>query len=74
MPAPWFAAGIPPSSKWSNTTPISTVTDKEIKTGLEVTVVGKTEDAIKVAKNHAQIISGFVRTGEVNKEHPKALR
>jgi len=51
-----------------------TVTEKEIEGGLEVRVVGETKDAIKVAKNHAQIISGFVRTGEVHNEHPRVLR
>ncbi len=50
------------------------VTEKEIPGGLEVRVVGKTADAIKVAQNHAAIISGFVRTGEVDKPHPKVLR
>ncbi len=50
------------------------VTGKEIEKGLEVRVVGKTEDAINVAKNHAEIISGFVRTGEIHEKHPKALR
>lgn len=47
----------------------------KIEKGLEVVVKGKTPEAIKVAQNHARIISGFVKEGEKqhHAEHETAL-
>ncbi len=46
-----------------------------IEKGVAVTVEGKTPEAIKVARNHARIISGFVEKGEErhHAEHPAVL-
>lgn len=43
--------------------------------GLKVVVTGKNADAIKVAQNHAKIVSGFAEEGAtaVSREHKKAL-
>lgn len=48
---------------------------KNIAGGVEVTVVGKTPEAIKVARNHAVIVSGFVEKGESQRHatHATAL-
>ncbi len=48
---------------------------KSIKNGLRVTAMGKTDDAVKVARNHAAVISAFVENGwdEHHAEHPAAL-
>ena len=47
----------------------------KIPAGLEVVVTGKTPEAVKVAQNHAKIISGFIENGEVehHARHPAAL-
>ena len=46
-----------------------------LENGVKVTVKGKTPDAIKVAQNHAKIVSGFAKEGQpaVQREHPAAL-
>ena len=51
------------------------ITVKELPHGLRVTAVGKTADAIKVARNHAHVISSFVENGwdKHHAEHPAAL-
>ena len=46
---------------------------KKIEGGMEVRVEGRTDAAVKVARNHASIISDFVETGELYKEHARAL-
>ena len=48
---------------------------KEVENGVEMIAKGKTPDAIKVVKNHAKIISGFVEKGEtqMHESHPRAL-
>lgn len=45
------------------------------KNGLKITVKGKTPEAIKVAKNHANIVSNFAKKGwgEHDVRHPRAL-
>lgn len=47
-----------------------------IKGGVAVSVTGKTPAAVKVAQNHAKIVSGFVERGhtEAQKEHARALK
>ena len=47
---------------------------EELPNGLKVTITGKTPKAIKVARNHAKIVSGFVKKGEdaLHNEHPTA--
>lgn len=51
----------------------STIEIKE--NGVEVTVTGKNEDAVKVARNHARIVSGFAQEGfeALQREHETAL-
>jgi hypothetical protein len=46
-----------------------------IKTGLQVTVIGKTPRAIKVARNHANIVTSFTKEGpaSVQREHPNTV-
>jgi hypothetical protein len=48
---------------------------KEVPGGVEMVVKGKTPDAIKVAQNHARIVSGFVEKGpeQMHASHPRAL-
>ncbi len=47
----------------------------ELDNGLEVRVTGATPAAVRVAQNHARIVSGFVNEGEaaVQREHSRAL-
>ncbi len=49
---------------------------KEIKNGVEVVVTGKTEEGVKVAKNHAKIINGFAKKGmkAVQREHKAVVK
>ena len=51
------------------------VTIAELENGLEVVVEGKTPQAIEVAQNHANIVSGFVDLGfeAVHREHSAVL-
>jgi hypothetical protein len=51
------------------------ITIKKIKNGVQVEAIGKNADAVKVAQNHAKIISGFVKIGESehHAKHPAAL-
>ena len=46
-----------------------------IKNGVSIEAIGKTENAKKVARNHAKIISNFVKRGwkEHDRRHPAAL-
>ena len=48
---------------------------EKLEDGIKVTVKGKTPEAVKVAQNHAKIVSGFVNEGQaaVSREHPKAV-
>lgn len=50
-------------------------TVEKLENGIKVTVKGKTPEAVKVAQNHAKIVSGFVSEGQtaVSREHPKAV-
>lgn len=43
-----------------------------IENGLEVTVTGKTPRAVKIAQNHANIVTSFAKEGlpSVEREHP----
>lgn len=45
------------------------------KTGIRITVIGKTPEAIRVARNHAAVISEFVQDGwkAHDRSHPAAL-
>ena len=47
---------------------------EELPKGLKVTITGKTPEAIKVARNHAAIVTSFVKRGpdEVSKRHKAA--
>lgn len=47
---------------------------EELPKGLKVTVTGKTEKAVKVARNHASIVTSFVKRGakELPEEHDAA--
>lgn len=47
---------------------------EELKNGLKVTITGKNAEAIKVAQNHARIVTKFVEKGtdELHKEHKAA--
>jgi hypothetical protein len=49
---------------------------KILPDGLAVNVSGKNPDSIKVAQNHAKIVSGFVDEGSeaVSRTHPPALK
>ena len=40
-------------------------TIEKLESGLRMTVTGNTPDAVKVARNHARIVSGFVEEGQV---------
>lgn len=46
-----------------------------LNNGLKVIVTGKTPEAIKVAQNHASIVTGFTKEGAkaVSREHNRAL-
>jgi hypothetical protein len=46
-----------------------------LENGVKVTVKGKSPEAIKVAQNHAKIVSGFVKEGQtaVQREHPAVV-
>jgi len=46
-----------------------------LEDGVKVEVRGQNPEAIRVAQNHARIVSGFVREGQkaVQKKHPPAL-
>jgi hypothetical protein len=48
---------------------------ENIEGGVSVSVTGKTPDAIKVVRNHAAIISGFVKKGskEMHQTHPAVI-
>lgn len=48
---------------------------KEVEGGVEMIAKGKTPDAVKVAQNHAKIVSGFVKKGpdQMHETHAKAL-
>ena len=48
---------------------------KEVEGGVEMVAKGKTPDAVKVVKNHAAIVSGFVKKGgtEMHATHARAL-
>ena len=47
-------------------------TIEKIEGGIRATINGKDERAIKIAQNHARIVTAFTRKGmeEVEKEHP----
>jgi hypothetical protein len=47
----------------------------ELDDGVRVVVIGKTADAVKVARNHAKIVTGFTQEGDkaVQREHKPAL-
>jgi hypothetical protein len=47
----------------------------ELDDGVRVVVIGKTADAVKVARNHANIVTGFAKEGDkaVQREHKPAL-
>lgn len=47
----------------------------ELDDGVRVVVSGKTPDAVKVARNHAKIVTGFTQEGDkaVQREHKPAL-
>jgi hypothetical protein len=47
----------------------------ELDDGVRVVVSGKTPDAVKVARNHAKIVTGFTQEGgkAVEREHKPAL-
>lgn len=51
-----------------------TVKVEEFPKGLKVTISGKTPEAVKVAQNHAKIVTSFVQKGsdELPKKHPAA--
>ena len=48
---------------------------EQLENGVRVVVVGKTPEAVKVAQNHARIITGFTKQGAeaVHQEHKPAL-
>ncbi len=48
---------------------------ENVEGGVAVSVVGKTPEAVKVAQNHAKIVSGFVEKGEtqMHAKHATAL-
>lgn len=48
---------------------------KEVEGGVEMIAKGKTPEGIKIAQNHARIVSGFVEKGpgQMHKSHPTAL-
>ena len=48
---------------------------KEVEGGVEMIAKGKTPEAIKVAQNHARIVSGFVKKGpdQMHESHDRAL-
>jgi uncharacterized protein YdcH (DUF465 family) len=48
---------------------------KEVEGGVEMVASGKTPEAVKVAQNHARIVSGFVEKGptQMHEKHARAL-
>ena len=48
---------------------------KEVEGGVEMIASGKTPEAVKVAQNHARIVSGFVEKGpaQMHEKHARAL-
>lgn len=48
---------------------------KEVDGGVEMIASGKTPEAVKVAQNHARIVSGFVEKGpaQMHEKHARAL-
>jgi hypothetical protein len=48
---------------------------KEVDGGVEMMAAGKTPEAVKVAQNHARIVSGFVEKGpaQMHEKHARAL-
>jgi len=48
---------------------------KEVEGGVEMVASGKTPEAVKVAQNHARIVSGFVEKGpsQMHEKHATAL-
>lgn len=48
---------------------------KKLENGIQVIVKGTTPEAVKVAQNHARIVSGFVNEGQtaVSREHTKVV-
>jgi len=48
---------------------------RNVPGGVTVEVVGKTPEAIRVARNHAKVVSSFVKNGpaEAGKEHPRVV-
>ncbi|WP_372799046.1 hypothetical protein [Pontiella sp.] len=48
---------------------------EKLENGIKVTVTGKTPEAVKVAQNHARIVSGFVNEGQpaVARKHEAAI-
>jgi len=48
---------------------------KEVDGGVEMVASGKTPEAVKVAQNHARIVSGFVEKGpaQMHEKHARAL-
>ncbi len=52
------------------------VTVEDVEGGLKVVVAGTTPEAVAVARNHAAIVSGFVREGPeaVRRPHPAVLK
>lgn len=52
------------------------VTIENVEGGVAVSVIGKTPEAVLVAQNHADIVSGFVKEGEerMHAKHPLALK
>ena len=52
-----------------------TIELEEITGGVSVSVMGKTPEAIQVAKNHAKIVSGFVEKGgeQMHATHPAVV-
>lgn len=47
-------------------------TIEEVEGGIKATINGKTPRAVKIAQNHARIVTGFTKKGteELHKEHP----
>ena len=48
---------------------------KLLENGFKITVVGKTPEAVLVARNHARIVTGFVEEGQsaVEREHKAVI-
>jgi hypothetical protein len=47
-------------------------TIEEVDGGIRATINGKTPKAVKIAQNHARIVTGFIEKGteDLHKEHP----